>query len=62
MHEDPKAKKVTVSFEELAYTNMVVVEALVELLTENGLLGRLEIEERVKRLRQETKVNFRPPQ
>ena len=62
MQEDPKAGKVTVSFEELAYTNMIVVEALVELLTEKGLLSRLEIEERVKKLRQETKVNFRPIQ
>ncbi len=60
MQEDLKAGKVTVSFEELAYTNMIVVEALVELLTEKGLLSRLEIEERVKKLRQETKVNFRP--
>jgi hypothetical protein len=39
---------------------MIVVEALVELLTEKGLLSRLEMEERVKKLRQETKVNFRP--
>lgn len=60
MQEDPQSGKLTVSFEELAYTNMIVVEALVELLTEKGLLSRLEIEERVKKLRQETKVNFRP--
>lgn len=62
MKEDQKTGKVTVSFEELAYTNMIVVEALVELLTEKGLLSRLEMEERVKKLRQETKVNFRPLQ
>lgn len=62
MQEDPKTGKVTVSFEELAYTNMIVVEALVEMLTEKGLLDRLEMQERVKKLRQETKVNFRPIQ
>jgi len=62
MQEDMKSGRVTVSFEELAYTNMIVVEALVELLAEKGLLSRLEIEQRVKKVRQETKVNFRPLQ
>lgn len=51
-------KRTTVSFEELAYSNMIVVEALVELLTEKGLLNRPEIEERVKKLRQETNMRF----
>ncbi len=37
---------------------MIVVEALVELLTEKGLLSREEIEERVKKLKRETTVNF----
>lgn len=41
---------------------MIAVEALVEVQTEKGLLDRLEMQERVKKLRQETKVNFRPIQ
>jgi len=38
----------TVSFEELAYSNMLQVQALVELLEEKGLLTRREVLERVK--------------
>ena len=60
MQEEPNSGKVTVSFEELAYSNMIVVEALVELLTEKGRLNRMEMQERVKKLRQDNKVNFRP--
>ncbi len=59
MRDDPKSGKVTVSFEELAYTNMIVVEALVELLVEKNLLDRAAMAERVKKLKEETKVNFR---
>jgi len=33
MLEDERTGRTTVSFEELAYTNMIVVEALVEMLT-----------------------------
>ena len=51
MHEDPETGRMKVSFEELAYSNMIVVEALVELLTEKGLLSRAEITERVKKLK-----------
>jgi len=58
MHLNTDSTRTTVSFEELAYSNMIVVEALVELLTEKGLLSRLEIEERVKKLKRETTVNF----
>lgn len=60
MQEDPKAGRMRVSFEELAYSNMIVVEALVELLTEKGLLNRPEIEKRVKELKASTKVSFPP--
>jgi hypothetical protein len=37
----------TVSFEELAYSNMLTLNALVELLAEKGLLSKQEV---VKRL------------
>jgi hypothetical protein len=43
-------KSQTVSFEELAYSNMLTLNALVELLTEKGLLSKQEVLERVKQL------------
>jgi hypothetical protein len=45
----------TVSFEELAYSNMLTLNALVELLTEKGLLSKQEVLERVKQLRRKTR-------
>ena len=47
----------TVNFEELAYSNMLTLNALVELLTEKGVLSKAEILERVKKLQSETKVS-----
>lgn len=44
----------TVSFEELALSNMLTVNALVDLFSEKGLLDKQEVSERVKRLRTET--------
>lgn len=61
MKEDPKTGRMTVSFEELAYSNMVVVEALVQLLTEKGVLTREEIAARVVQVKGQTNVNFRKP-
>jgi hypothetical protein len=43
----------SVSFDELAISNMLKLNALVELLDEKGLLGKREVLERVKRLRTE---------
>ncbi len=43
----------TVSFEELAYSNMLQVQALVELPEEKKLVTRPEVLERVKQLRAE---------
>ena len=40
----------TVSFEELAYSNTMTLNALVELLNEKGLLTKQEILERVRQL------------
>jgi len=40
----------TVAYEELAYSTMLQVQALVELLEEKGLITQREILERVKRL------------
>jgi hypothetical protein len=43
----------SVSVDELAISNMLKLNALVELLDEKGLLGKQEVLERVKRLRAE---------
>jgi hypothetical protein len=45
--------KQTVSFEELAYSNMLKLNALVELLDEKGVLTKQEVLERVKGLQGE---------
>jgi len=58
MAQDPNSGRPTVSFEELAYSNMMIVQALVELLAEKGLVSTKEMTERVKRLRRETRVSF----
>ena len=44
----------TVTFEELSYSNMLTLNALIELLEEKGLLDKQEVLERVKRLNEET--------
>jgi hypothetical protein len=61
MAHSSKPSRPTVSFEELAYSNMLIVQALVELLADKGLVGNAEVMARVKRLRQETKVSFPRP-
>jgi len=45
----------TVSFEELAYSTMLQVQALVELLEEKGFLTQHEVLERVKQLQAHAK-------
>jgi hypothetical protein len=47
-------KRQTVTFEELAYSNMLQVQALVELLSEKGFLTKEEVLERVKKLQAQT--------
>jgi hypothetical protein len=56
MPQDPKTRGNAVSFEELAYSNILVVQALVELLSEKGVLSKQEILRRVQKLKEETKV------
>jgi hypothetical protein len=50
----------TVSFEELAYSNMLTLNALAELLDEKGVLTKQEVLDRVKRLQAETAVTRKP--
>ena len=52
MMSDSKEGRKTVCFEELAYSNMMVVQALVELLAEKGVVRPSEITDRIKRLKE----------
>jgi hypothetical protein len=61
MLSDPKTGEVTASIEELTVYNMLLSEALFEVLADKGLLTRTEVTERIKRLKSETKVNLRRP-
>jgi len=51
-----KPPRQTVAFEQLTYSNMLTLNALVELLTEKGVLSKPEILERIEKLQGETKV------
>ena len=62
MKEDPKTGRYTASFEEMALYNMVLVEALSELLLEKGILERGEILERVEKLKKEISIKRHFPQ
>lgn len=57
-----EANRSTVSFQELAYSNMLTLNALVELLDEKGIVGKDELLARVKQLQAEaeTKARKRP--
>lgn len=57
MKEGFKAGRVKTSFEELALSNMVLVEALTELLVEKGLLSQEDVMDQVKKLKAETRVD-----
>jgi hypothetical protein len=57
MTVDKPAKGQTATFEQLSYSNMLTLNAPVELLTEKGVLTKPEILERIKTLQRETKVN-----
>ena len=63
-HVDQRGSKVkqkpprqTVTFGQLSYSNMLPLNALVELPTEKGALTKPEILERIKKLQSETKVS-----
>jgi hypothetical protein len=56
MTVDKPAGRQVVTFEHLSYSNMLTLNALVELLTEEGVLTQAEILGRIKKLQSETKV------
>lgn len=53
--EGPKVKA---SVETMAYYNMILTEAIFQLLQEKGLLTRSQVKERMEQLKQETKLSF----
>lgn len=57
---DSTPNRQTVSFEELAYSNMLTLNALVELLAEKGLITKQEVLERVKQLQAQTQLRKKP--
>jgi hypothetical protein len=58
MKTDAKSGKVTATIEELARYNMVLTEAIFELLAERGILSGEEVLERVEKLKSETTLNL----
>jgi hypothetical protein len=61
MQQDNKTGEVTTSIEELALYNILLSEAIYEILADKGILDRAEVTERIKKLKAETKVNLRRP-
>ena len=47
----------TVTFEEIAYSNMLTLNALVELLNERGILKKQDVLDRIKELKARTAIN-----
>lgn len=62
MEEDPKTGRVTASFEELVYSNSVMLEAVVEVLMEKGMISREEVLEKVNLLKAQTALGRQPLQ
>ncbi len=58
MLEDLKAGQITASFKELVYSNMLMVEAVVELLVEKNVITGDEAIKTVKKLKEQATLNF----
>ena len=58
---ETKDGNVTASIEELAHYNMLLTEAIFELLAEKDILSGAEVKERVAKLKAETKLTFQRP-
>ena len=55
---DAKEGKVKASVETMAYYNMILTEAIFQLLEEKGLLTRQQVKDRMEKLKTETKLSF----
>lgn len=51
-------KKSKASVDKMAYYNMILTEAIFQLLEEKGILTREQVKERIERLKAETKLGF----
>ncbi len=58
MQADPSTGKVTATVEELALYNMLLTEAIFELLAEKGVLDGEEVKRRIEKLKTETKMDL----
>jgi hypothetical protein len=54
--KDPKVKA---TVKTMAYYNMILTEAIFQLLEQKGLLTRQEVKDRVEKLKTETKLSFK---
>ena len=61
MDQNDKTGEVTTSIEELAVYNMLLSEAIYEILADKGIVTKSEVTERIKKLKMETKINLRRP-
>jgi hypothetical protein len=59
MEQDEKTGRVTATIQEIAHYNMMLTEAIFELLAEKGILTGVEVKERVQKLKAETRLTFR---
>jgi hypothetical protein len=59
MQHDEKTGRVTATIEEMAQLDMVLTEAIFELLAEKGILTGAEVKERIAKLKSETQLQFR---
>lgn len=59
MDQNDKTGKVAATIQEIARYNMVLTEAIFELLAEKGILTGVEVKERVQKLTTETQLQFR---
>jgi hypothetical protein len=57
-HVESRNPKVKASVKTMAYYNMVLTEAIFQLLEEKGLLTRQEVKDRIDKLKNETKLSF----
>jgi len=55
-----QSKRQTATFEQLSYSNMLTLNALVELLTEKGVLTKPELLARLTNLQREPTARPRP--
>jgi hypothetical protein len=59
METDEKSGNVTATIQEIATYNMLLTEAIFELLAEKGILTGAEVKERIVKLKTETQLQFR---